>query len=337
MKLPTLNPVLARELRQRMRGPRASIVITLYLLLLTLIVWTLYAGATASQENSFSGPSAEEVAGLGRSVFQTLLFFVLLLVCFIVPGSAAGGIAGERERQTLVPLQVTLLRPRSVILGKLVASLAFTALLVIATLPLVGIAFVLGGVEPGEVLKGTAMVLVVAAVLSCTSLLCSTITRRTQGATVLSYGIVLSLLIGTFFVFGAQAVFLREEGVRHQWVLHLNPLMAVADVLDSEADIFSGGSTVSPFTPMQMLLRVRQEETFESSVRQEITTTVDENGVVTEEFSSDDVANDIDREDKVPLLNRVPFVVYSLIAYALMSAGSVAWASYRIAVPKAAP
>jgi ABC-2 type transport system permease protein len=313
-----MNPVLARELRQRMRGPRASIILTLYLLVLSLIVWTLYAGTSRTQEAAFGGPSAEQVAGLGRSVFQTLLFFVLLLVCFIVPGVSAGAIAGERERQTLVPLQVTMLGPMSIVVGKLLASLAFITLLVVATLPLVGIAFILGGVEPLEVVKGTAMVLVVAAVLASLSVLCSTVTRRTQGATVLAYGLVLVLVVGSFLVFGAQAVFMGSDGaVRNQWVLQANPLMAVADVLDDDADVLSGGSSFSPFTPMQALLRERQNE--------RAFNVFDTTG-----FPQERVA-------EVPLLNRVPFVVYSLLVYAAMVLVSLFLAARRVALPRAMP
>ena len=319
MNTPTMNPVLSRELRQRMRGPRASIIITIYLVLLSFIVWTLYTAASATQNNAFEGPAAEQIAGLGRSVFQTLLFFVLLMVCFIVPGVSAGAVAGERERQTLVPLQVTLLRPMSIVVGKLLASLSFIVLLVVATLPLVGIAFVLGGVEPLEVAKGTAMVIVVAAVIASISVFCSTVTKRTQGATVLAYGAVLALLFGSFLAFGAQAVFLGgERSLHHQWVLHVNPLMAVADVLDDDADVLTGGSSFSPFTPMQALLRERQERrAFE----------VFDGGAFPAEAKVEDV----------PVLNRVPFVVYSLVVFAGLIVISLLWSARRVSVPTGAP
>jgi len=321
-----MDPVLSRELRQRMRGPRAGIVITLYLTILSLIVWTLYEGVSRV-EQSFSGPEPEQIAGLGRSVFQTLLFCVLLLVCFIVPGQTAGAIAGERERQTLVPLQITLLRSRSILIGKLLASLAFVLLLIVATLPLVGVAFILGGVELGEVVRATAMLVVVAAFLACLSVLCSSITRRTQGATVLAYGLVLALVLGTFMVFGAQVAFSgdeeRDDAVKNLLVLQVNPFMAMADVLDSRADVVSGGSSFSPFTPMQALLRERQERE-----------------------SGDEVMFEAEGDMQVPVavpgpdrpvrgLNRVPFVLFSLAAYAGLGVGALALAARRIDLPKA--
>ena len=314
-----MNPVLSRELRQRMRGPRAAIVLTLYLLVLSLIVWTLYEGATRV-EQQFGGPQVEQIAGLGRSVFQSLLFCVLVLVCFIVPGQAAGAIAGERERQTLIPLQVTLLRSRSILLGKLMAAVAFVILLIVATLPLVGVAFLLGGVEVWEVVRSTAMLIVIAAVLACVSLLCSTITRRTQGATVLAYAVVLALVIGTFMVFGAQALFARgdDDAIRNQAVLQLNPFMAMADVLDRRADIVSGGNSFSPFSPLQELLRRREgSEGFVDAF-------VNEAGEV-ERRARNDASG----------LNRVPFVLLSLLAYAGVGAGALWLAARRLDLPKA--
>jgi ABC-type transport system involved in multi-copper enzyme maturation permease subunit len=330
----TVNPVLARELRQRMRGPRAFIVLTIYLGLLSVIVWAMYEGVSRTS-SSFNGPNVEQIAGLGRSVFQTLLFCVLALVCFIVPGLTAGAIAGERERQTLVPLQVTMLRSRSILFGKLIASLAFVALLIVATLPLAGITFLLGGVEPGEVLKGTAMVSVVALVLACLSLFCSTFMRRTQGATVMSYGVVFALVLGTFVVFAIQAVFTSTEAAtRNQMVLQVNPFMAVADVLDDQEDILSGGSGFSPFTPMQALLRERDkaEERIQNG----------QAGVIIDGPGPPGLrAPVVQRRDgrvapRERPLNTVPFFAFSLLAYAGLAAGSLALAARRLAVPRAA-
>ncbi|HEV7861449.1 MAG TPA: ABC transporter permease, partial [Acidimicrobiia bacterium] len=84
-----LNPVLARELKERMRRRRSGMVLTVYLLLLAGALWLLYLGASTA---GAGGPGALRLASLGRAAFQTLLFAMLVLVCFIVPGLAAGGV-----------------------------------------------------------------------------------------------------------------------------------------------------------------------------------------------------------------------------------------------------
>jgi hypothetical protein len=122
-------------------------------------------------------------------------------------------------------------------------------------LPFIGVSFVLGGVEAGEVLRGVGMVIVTAAVVGCLSLVCSSLMRRTQGATVLSYAMVLVLLGGTFVAFGAQMLAdQRGPAGRMQAMMWANPLMATADVLSRQ----TGDNLIpTPFTELQNLIDER--------------------------------------------------------------------------------
>jgi ABC-type transport system involved in multi-copper enzyme maturation permease subunit len=252
--LPPLNPVLARELKQRMRGRHVWLVVTLYLAVLAVILRWVYVAA--STNNPFNGgPDLLSSATAGRAIFQWLLFFMLLLVCFIVPGLTAGAISGERERQTLVALQLTLLRPRSIVLGKLLASLAFVVLLIVASLPLVTVPFLVGGVSMPEVVKGLFMVLATAVTLACLTLACSALLRRTQAATVVAYGLTLGMVLGTLLFYGAQQIPRRSNlGQRPApWVLALNPFAATAEMVQGRTD---SGGFVSPFRPLRDLLRL---------------------------------------------------------------------------------
>lgn len=322
-----LNPVLSRELRQRMRSPRAAVLLSVYLVLLVIILQVLYAALGA--RNAFEGPAVENTAALGRSIFQTLLFFVLALVCFIVPSVTAGAISGERERQTLVPLQVTLLRPRQILTGKLFASVAFVVLLILATLPLAGISFLLGGVEPLEVVKATAMVLLVALAVASLSLWCSTYLRSTSGATVVAMALAFALCVGTFLAYGTQRVLDRGTGTTSQLVLVLNPFMAVADVLDRRPDGFSGGE--SPFTPMQELLRERRNGAgrfvgggdvgFIQPVPGEV---IIDNG------------QPLGRPPKqeIPLSHRAPLWIESLLAFTVLALAALALSARRLHMPR---
>ncbi len=248
-RLPPLNPVLARELKQRMRGRLTWLVVTGYLAILALILRFVYLGASQSSGDFFD-PLAS--ASVGRSIFHWLLFFMLMLVCFIVPGLTASAISGERERQTLVSLQVTLLRPRSIVLGKLLSSLAFTAFLVVASLPLLSVPFLVGGVSVAEVLKGVAMVLLTAVVLACLAVACSALLRRTQAATVIAYGLTAALTVGTFIVYGGQRAMDGPVDRASPAILALNPFVATADVVQGRADT---DSLESPFTALADLVR----------------------------------------------------------------------------------
>lgn len=248
-----VNPVLARELKERLRTRRATIVVVAYLAVLAVILQVVYSALSSTSADPFSNPLATQSARLGRSLFETLLFFMLLLVAFIVPGLTADAVTGERERQTLVPLQVSLLAPRSILAGKLASSLAFVTLLVLATLPLLGVSFILGGVSLGQMARGVVAVLATGVVLACLALACSSWARRTQGAMVLAYGCALFLVVGTALIYGAQAV-IDDAPEPHRpslAVLTLNPLVAAADATGTATGLFD---VISPLEPMRALI-----------------------------------------------------------------------------------
>ena len=261
-----LNPVLARELRVRLRGGRAWLLLTVYLVLLGAICFLVYeaesGGGTTPFGDPFSPPSPTQFAAVGRSIFEWLVFFMLLLVLFLVPGLTSGALAGERERQTLVPLQVTLLRPWQIVVGKLGASFAFLALLVLATAPLLSIAYLIGGVTIATVLKGLGLVLFTGLTTTCLTLLVSGVFRRVQGATVAAYSLMLVMTLGSFLVWVGAGIVDRSRGDDPTnppaFLLATNPLFAAADVLDDEDLADTGIGLSSPFQPLEeALLRSR--------------------------------------------------------------------------------
>jgi ABC-type transport system involved in multi-copper enzyme maturation permease subunit len=263
-----LNPVLARELRVRLRSGRAWLLLTVYLVLLGAICFLVYeaesGGGSSPFSDPFSPPSPTQFAAVGRSIFEWLVFFMLLLVLFLVPGLTSGALAGERERQTLVPLQVTLLRPWQIVVGKLGASFAFLALLVLATAPLLSIAYLIGGVTAGTVVKGLGLVLFTGLTTTCLTLLVSGVFRRVQGATVAAYSLMLVLTLGSFLVWVGAGILDESRGNDPanppSFLLATNPLFAAADVLGEDDVVDVGGGLSSPFQPLEeALLRSRYE------------------------------------------------------------------------------
>ena len=257
----TLNPVLDRELKERVRGWRAAVVITVYLGLLSLLAYAVYWSETRNDAQFFGGDVSQlSQARTGRTMFDALVIASLLLACFIVPGLTAAGIAGERDRQTLVPLQVTLLRPSSIVIGKLLAALSFLVLLLVATVPLMAMALLLGGVTVGMIVKAVAMIALTGVVLGALSLACSALFRRVQAATVAAYAVTLALLLGTFIASAAAQVYVQRThrtGPRVERVTRLplwaNPLVATAIAVDPDAN----ESVSSPLAAMSRGLRAQ--------------------------------------------------------------------------------
>lgn len=225
-----MNPVLGRELRERMRTGRAFIVIGIFLLMLTLTAYLVYQGSTTTGQIE---TDLARQTRLGRDLYEWVLFVMLALVLFFVPGLTAGSIAGERERQTLLPLQVTLLRPRSILVGKVLAGMSFMLLLLFASLPVMMVAYLLGGIRPLDGLKGVGIVCVIAMLLTLMITALSALTRRVQTATLLAYGFTaLLVLMGPLLYFTMRvADGSNGDDVENPpaVLLALNPISIVAD------------------------------------------------------------------------------------------------------------
>jgi hypothetical protein len=193
-------------------------------------------------------------------MFEWLLFFLLLFVAFIAPGIAAGSIVVERERRTLHPLQVTLLSPRSIVLGKLGASLSFVTLLVLATAPLFAVPLVLGGVSPGQVARGLVVVLALEIALASMAIYMSAIAKRIQFAVVAAYGLALLLMLGSVVLIGAELLWRNQQDPRSNpgneaLAVYLNPVVAIADAV---TDAAAPDVLPSPLSPLGNYTRDRQ-------------------------------------------------------------------------------
>ena len=196
-----VGAVGSKELRGRMRGPRAFIALTLYLALLagfTIMIYLLAAQGAASQA-AFGGGNPFASASVGQAVFTVLLFLQVLLVVFLAPAATSGAISLEREKQTLDLLTATPVSTLGIVLGKLGSALAFVWVLILASIPLTAVVFVFGGVGPEDVVRGYVVLLVTALGFGSVGILLSSVTRRTQSATVLTYLVVLVLTVGTGF------------------------------------------------------------------------------------------------------------------------------------------
>jgi len=232
------NPVLVKELRGRMRGPRAYLFLTGTLALLGVVTYGLYRLARLSTQSMGSGPPG---AVIGQGVFAGLVFLTLLIICAIAPSFTAGAISGEHERKTFDMLMATPLRPASVLFGKLIASLSYVALLVLAAVPLVSLSYVFGGVATEDMLQALLLLLGYALTFSVIGLFFSTLFRRTGRATVASYTTLAAFVVGTVFVYIVVGAVRRQTPPT--WLLALNPFSAMASALAGPVSpgSFSGG------------------------------------------------------------------------------------------------
>lgn len=188
------NPVFIKEIRTRMRGNRAFLLITAHLLTIGLIILLAYGLSSTSGSNL---NRMEERRTLGKVLFGLLVGLEMVVISFTAPALTSGAISSEREHQTIDLLKVTLLKPLTLVLGKYISSLVFMFLLLFTAIPLQSPAYLVGGVRYQELILGV-LILVISAITFCAvGIFFSSLFRRTLLSTVTTYAFAI------FVVFGA--------------------------------------------------------------------------------------------------------------------------------------
>jgi ABC-type transport system involved in multi-copper enzyme maturation permease subunit len=264
----SITTIMVKELRSRMRGRRAFVVLTVYLGILALITYGVYVvvepnaqGMAVGGFGGFGG-QANASALIGQSIFTLLSIFQLVLISFIAPAFTAGQISLEREKQTLDLLISTPMRPSAIVVGKLAAALAFVVLMIVAAIPITAIVLMYGGASVEDIVRQQAVLLATALALGAIGLFYSALIKRTQAATVLTYITVLGMTIGTtmLFIFWSVVINQNEQGGFNagqperapEQIMYINPMVGMLDVVANTEPGGFGGIN-------QMLAQLRGE------------------------------------------------------------------------------
>jgi ABC-2 type transport system permease protein len=191
-----MNPMIRKEMRQRMRERRGWLLPSLYLVVLGAIVTFAYFVTTGNRAQSNTQGST-----VGVVLFLTLAYSQLAVLLLLAPIFSAGAITIEKEQRTLAGLLTSLLTTWQIWWGKFVASLLFVLLLLVTSLPVLTMAFAFGGVGPWEVFTATLTTVIILACVSAIGLYCSSTFQRSIHATAVSYATVIAISVVTAIVF----------------------------------------------------------------------------------------------------------------------------------------
>jgi ABC-type transport system involved in multi-copper enzyme maturation permease subunit len=236
-----LTAIGVKELRGRMRGRRAFVILTVYLLLLAGFAWMMELILEEEKSRGFAGSAAFASAEIGAGVFTALILLETLLVVALAPAFTAGAISMEREKQTLDLLATTPISSLSIVVAKLFSALTYLFILIFASIPLTAMVFVFGGVAPDDVIKAYVVLVTTAIGLGSVGLFFSALLKRTQAATIATYFGVMFATLGTFFILffwntmsgGGRPGegFGPLRGRPPEALVYLNPYFAQADVI----------------------------------------------------------------------------------------------------------
>ena len=182
-----------------MRERRSWVLPSLYLAALGSAVVIAYFYSTEGVPFQMEGE--RQGAAVGVAVFLTIAYAQMALLLLLAPVFSSGSLTIEKEQRTLAMLLTSLLSAVEIWAGKFVSAMLFTTLLLFSGLPVLGLAFSLGGVGPEDLARAVAMTLLVLASISAIGLYFSSIFRRSVHSTAVSYAFVIALTAVTFIIF----------------------------------------------------------------------------------------------------------------------------------------
>lgn len=142
------NAGSVRDLRSNMRGWNTPVTLFCYLGFLTLLACLFYLGATREGSRSVT-----EVQGALNAFSLTVLGTTSLLVGLIAPSLVCTSIVGEYQRKSIDLVFSAPVTTKYFLVGKLLSSYRYIALLAFMTLPVLALGVVLGGATPDWVFK----------------------------------------------------------------------------------------------------------------------------------------------------------------------------------------
>jgi ABC-2 type transport system permease protein len=226
-----MNPMIRKELRQRMRERRGWILPSLYLLTLSAVISFAYYTQSSGASATLQGWQ------IGMTLFLTLAYSQLALLLLMAPIFSAGALTIEKEQRTLGGLLTSLLGPVQIWWGKFAASLMFILLLLVIGIPVLSVVFAFGGVGPWEVGIVAFTTVVILGTISAISLYWSSAFRRSVHATAVSYVTVVLMTFVTLIIFGIAVSRVHAENgwhsipLRVRAPLYLNPLFFLTSAL----------------------------------------------------------------------------------------------------------
>lgn len=140
-----LGPILGWEMTTLVRRARYFGMRVAFTLIVFFVLWSSYAELNFAYRNQ---SQITALAQFATRFFHSFSFVELLAVLLLTPAYVATSIAVEKQRRTIDYLFATDLRNREIVLGKWAARSANVLMLLLAGLPIMSIAQLLGGIDP---------------------------------------------------------------------------------------------------------------------------------------------------------------------------------------------
>lgn len=233
------NPVLRRELLERLRSNKTMGALLVVACLSSLIVWLRWptvAHVDASDAAKESVSISQLLTQGSMDVFRPLAFGLMAAIAGLVPAFPATSLVRERKRGTLAMLLYSPLTRLQLYAGKLLGTCGISLVLVSTSLPAIAAAYTLGGLSIWTHLLPLIVLLVVVIFsLSTIGLYISSVATNVDTALRLSYAAMLGLFVATMI---PSLLWAQTSGIQG-WIVQglraCSPISALQEIVGQAA------------------------------------------------------------------------------------------------------
>ena len=123
------------------------------------------------------------------SLYPVLAITQIMIIAIVIPVQTSSAISGEKERQTFDIMMTTSMTPFSIIMGKVGIAVVQGLFFIVASLPVMALTFVIGGMSWSYLFWFFALALLVSFFAASIGILCSSLCKKTISGVIFSYGI----------------------------------------------------------------------------------------------------------------------------------------------------
>jgi ABC-type transport system involved in multi-copper enzyme maturation permease subunit len=246
--MPLIGALVVKEFQTWLRGRLTFAAFTLLVLLVSLFVFLLGMLILAPDANAapalFSTTSTTStnllVANRAIFLFGAVGLCVILASAVVAPAVSASAFASERERGTLDLLLLQGPGPARIVLGKVLAALTFSLLLLAVGIPFFAPAWSFGGVQADQVIALITIVCTATLFFCALGVFFGAILNGSLQASLFAQGVALFLVFGTLGLHLAFVLIGGNDMFRP--LLWLNPFLALLSGGGSATDAFARGA-----------------------------------------------------------------------------------------------
>lgn len=187
----SINPVLKNEMKLMGRSRQMVIIVTSFNLIMSVAILLIFDSINMMSQTSGGSPWMNV-----NLMFAVIITLQICMLTLFVPPIAGGSIAGEFERQTMDILLSSRMSAKNIIWGKLLSSVSLALLLMVSCLPVDMMMMTYGGLTLPMMAGPLLFSAFFAFFAGCIGIFWSCHLRRTTGATIATYGMILFLTVG---------------------------------------------------------------------------------------------------------------------------------------------